>query len=217
MRQRPLPEKMLEYALNDVRYLLEIADKLEESLREKNRYEWFEQSLQQAHDRSFARHNEKTDPWRVNGSGRLKPKGLHFLKELWHWRDEEAREWDKPCFMVAGNKLLIEWCEMLTNDQVPNVPRQMRPDRKRRMMKVIERSQQVPAADWPEKIRHPRHHWTEEEEAELDRIINRRNSRATELEIDPSLIAPRAILEAIATGRELSDPLLPWQAELLAG
>src|SRR5436190_2973488 len=39
--QRPLPQHMAEYAMNDTRYLLPLAQKLETDLRERGRYEWF--------------------------------------------------------------------------------------------------------------------------------------------------------------------------------
>ncbi|MCA1658536.1 MAG: ribonuclease D, partial [Verrucomicrobiaceae bacterium] len=44
--QRPLPRQMAEYAMNDTRYLLPLAEKLEAELRERGRLEWFQQSCQ---------------------------------------------------------------------------------------------------------------------------------------------------------------------------
>jgi ribonuclease D len=38
--QRPLPARMLDYAVNDTRYLLPLADKLEKELRDVVRLEW---------------------------------------------------------------------------------------------------------------------------------------------------------------------------------
>src|SRR5205809_3887562 len=46
--QRPLPRHMAEYAMNDTRYLLPLAEKLEMDLRERGRMEWFRQSCQRA-------------------------------------------------------------------------------------------------------------------------------------------------------------------------
>ena len=39
---------MAEYAMNDTRYLLPLAEKLEADLRERGRLEWFQQSCQRA-------------------------------------------------------------------------------------------------------------------------------------------------------------------------
>src|SRR5438445_7757688 len=39
--RRPLPKRMLEYAINDTHYLLPLADRLEADLRQLDRLEWF--------------------------------------------------------------------------------------------------------------------------------------------------------------------------------
>src|SRR5215467_2016615 len=45
---RPLPPRMIKYALNDVHYLLPLAAKLEEALDRLDRHEWFRQSCERA-------------------------------------------------------------------------------------------------------------------------------------------------------------------------
>ena len=42
--KRPLSDIMVEYALNDVHYLLDMGDMIVAGLKEKGRYEWFEES-----------------------------------------------------------------------------------------------------------------------------------------------------------------------------
>ena len=51
--RRPLPETMLRYAVDDVRYLLPLADLLGEKLRESGREEWFLQSCRSLQVHSF--------------------------------------------------------------------------------------------------------------------------------------------------------------------
>ena len=51
----------------------------------------------------------------------------------------------------------------------------------------------------------------------MNDLERRRNKRAEELGIDPTLIAPRSSLIALAgNGHEHEAELLPWQRELLA-
>lgn len=214
-RQRPLPHKMLEYALNDVRYLLQIADSIESTLKEKGRHQWFIESINNAKTKALSRNVPRVDPWKINGSGKLQPHGLHYLRALWTWRDAEAQKWDRPAFMVMGNKQIIAWAEQLAKGQRIHTPKHLRPDRQNRLFKALDAARDAPEADWPQKPRNPRHRWTEEEEAHLDAIIAHRNKNAEELGIDPSLIAARATLEALATNRDLPDPLMDWQKSLL--
>ncbi|MEM7602563.1 MAG: ribonuclease D, partial [Verrucomicrobiota bacterium] len=68
--KRPLSQKMLEYAFNDVRYLLDLAEKFELRLKEAGRYEWFLQSCDAARDNVFERSDRvQRDAWRVTGWG----------------------------------------------------------------------------------------------------------------------------------------------------
>ena len=63
--RRPLSPTMVTYALNDVNYMLDMADKLTAALREKGRMGWFEEicrhSMERARERHLAGHQ---DPWR---------------------------------------------------------------------------------------------------------------------------------------------------------
>ena len=88
--KRPLSPKMIEYALNDVRYLLEMGRKIVEELDRKGRREWFEESCEAARSRVLDRDDNRDEAWRIQGSGKLLPQGLAYLRSLWTWRDREA-------------------------------------------------------------------------------------------------------------------------------
>jgi methyl-accepting chemotaxis protein len=100
---------MVEYALNDVNYLLEMGDMIVAGLKEKGRYDWFEESCLAARQKVLDRDDSKEESWRVQGSGKLDGYGLACLRAIWQWRDAEAKAWDKPSFMVAPNRQLLEW------------------------------------------------------------------------------------------------------------
>ena len=53
--RRPLSEKMLEYALNDVRYLLPMGEMIVAELRERGRYDWFVEGCEAARTRVIER------------------------------------------------------------------------------------------------------------------------------------------------------------------
>ena len=214
--KRPLSEKMLEYARNDVRYLLPLAAKVEAKLKELGRYDWFLESCEASRDRVMAREAEEKESWRINGSGKLRPRGMAFLKYLWGWRDEEAASWNRPSFMVATNKQLIAWSEILSNDGEIEASPKMRPDRRRRLYQAIEKAQKIQKEDWPKKPKRERHRKDEAFEEKLKELMSRRNDIAKELGIDPSVIASRPVLEQIV-GEKVrpKEILLKWQAGLL--
>ena len=215
--KRPLTEVMEKYALNDVLYLLPMAEMIVEQLKEKRRYEWFLESCEAARNKAIQRQLVvKEDRWRIKGSGKLSSKGLNYLRALWMWRDAEAASWDRPTFMVAGNKQLLEWVQSLVNGDKPRLPKHYRSRRLKSFDLAVQQAQSVPEADWPEKIRGQRRRKDKDFEEILNRYLAHRDRVAEALGIDGSLIASRAPLEALAAGHEgAHDLFMKWQRELL--
>ncbi|MCB1089827.1 MAG: ribonuclease D, partial [Verrucomicrobiae bacterium] len=85
--RRPLTEKMLSYAFNDVRYIVPMARSFVHRLEECGRMSWFIESCDSA--REYAANREERpseEAWRVNGWGSLDRLGMAYLKALWYWR-----------------------------------------------------------------------------------------------------------------------------------
>jgi len=214
--KRPLSPKMVEYALNDVHYLLEMGDMIVERLKEKGRYGWFEESCLAARQRVLDRDDSKEENWRVQGSGKLEPRGLAYLKALWHWRDGEAKSWDRPSFMVSPNRQLLEWSIDLAAGKNPSFPSHYRPDRVKRLRATLEEVRQSPESGWPERPSGKRRKRDKDFERKVDELIKTRETVAADLDIEGSLIAPRAVLESLAAGESVAeDVLLSWQRECL--
>lgn len=215
--KRPMTPTMLEYAINDVVYLLPMGECIVEELIDKGRYDWFVQSCEAARKKILERDENREELWRINGSGRLSPRGLAYLRALWNWRDAEAASWDKPSFMVVNNKQMIEWADQLSQDQTIALPRHLqRPERLRRYEKAIAAAAALADDDLPEKIRPPRRKKDAAFERAVDAIIQKRDVAASALDIDPSLLIARSVAESIAAGEtEIPDCLLPWQIEQL--
>lgn len=214
--KRPLSEKMVDYALNDVHYLLEMGDKIVHQLKQKGRYEWFTESCQAALDKVASRDESKDEQWRINGSGKLDSLGLAYLRGLWNWRDNEAKAWDKPCFMVAPNRLLIEWSQLLADGKKIDLPKHYRADRLKRFHEMLRETAALPESEWPSRPVTKRRKRDRDFDARVDSLIANRNQIASELDIDGSLLASRAILESLAADEATpEDLLMSWQIELL--
>src|SRR5438034_4791769 len=71
--RRPLPARMLAYAINDTHYLLPLADRLESELRERDRFDWLRQSCQSAIEQAaMERIRDDDELWRIRGSGSVR-------------------------------------------------------------------------------------------------------------------------------------------------
>ena len=105
-RRRPLSEAQLRYSLEDVRHLLEIADRLTKALGEARRVDWAESEfadfLQQIADRS------EEDRWRrLSGLHTLNRRGLEVARRLSDWRTHDARKSNRPLRNVLRDDLLV--------------------------------------------------------------------------------------------------------------
>ena len=70
---RPLPARMLQYAVDDVHYLLPLAAKLEEELERVHRRDWFRQSCERAIELAAAERERVQDElWRIGRSRRAR-------------------------------------------------------------------------------------------------------------------------------------------------
>jgi ribonuclease D len=214
--KRPLSPKMIEYALNDVDYLLEMGDLIVAGLKDLDRYRWFEESCAAARQKVLDRDDSKEENWRVQGSGTLDRRSLAYLRGLWQWRDAEAKAWDRPSFMVLTNRHLLEWCIDLAAGKTISLPHHFRPDRVKRYRSSIAAIQAMAESDWPERACVKRRKRDKDFEKKVDALIKTREQIAAQLDIEGSLIAPRAILEALAAKEvKPSHVLLNWQRECL--
>ena len=211
---RPLSEQMVEYALNDTRYLLEIAARLEDDLCRLGRWGWFEESR----DRMIAstrdtKERDDTTVWRISGSSALSPRAQAVLRILWFWRDAEARAWDRPPFHVIGNEDMLRVADQVSKGSDYSTPR-MNGRRRKSFEVVLALALQIPECEWPvmEKVRRKRA--PKDHLARFEALKKTRDAAAAELGLDPAIVAPRGALEAIALDAA-SPALMTWQRLLL--
>jgi ribonuclease D len=214
--KRPLSPKMVEYALNDVNFLLEMGVIISGKLREQGRYGWFEESCEAARRKVLERDEAKEEMWRIRGSGRLDRRGLACLRALWEWRDAEAKAWDRPSFMVLPNQQLLEWCNNLAGGKSITLPRHFRMDRVKRFRDAVDAMQALKPEEWPERNTMKRRKRDRSFETRVDELLRQRDKVAAKLDIEGSLIAARASLESLAAGEATAaELLLCWQRECL--
>lgn len=105
-RKRPLSANQIEYALDDVRYLLPIADILETRLKELGRLNWLKEETEYLISEIAMR--DSADRWsRISGIHTLNRRGLEIARRLYKWRLEMALANNKPVRQLIRDDLLI--------------------------------------------------------------------------------------------------------------
>jgi ribonuclease D len=105
-RRRPLSPGQLRYALDDVRHLLDLADRLSERLSALGRAEWAESEYRALVESVEGRSDE--DRWRrLPGLHQLNRRGLEAARRLAEWRREDARRANRPLRYALRDDLLV--------------------------------------------------------------------------------------------------------------
>ena len=213
---RPLSEKMEEYARNDTHYLLALAEKLEKQLMEHDRLDWFQQTCERAMvSAAIDRERDMEEIWRIRGSGLIRGREAAVLRALWYWRDREAQRFDRPSFHVLRNDQLLEIARASVRGETPQF-RHFSERRAHDFRTTIEDALALKEEEWPETRRRRGVRPTQEMERAAEAMRKRRDQAAHELKIEPSFIAPRATIDAIAADGACAERLLvSWQRTLL--
>ncbi|HLG70284.1 MAG TPA: ribonuclease D [Chloroflexota bacterium] len=105
--RRPLTDKQLRYAADDVRYLLPVADRLKQRLAELGRQEWVTEEMRALETADAYAADEEV--WRkVTGQGTLSGRQAAVMRELAHWREETAAQRDLPRGWLIKDATLVE-------------------------------------------------------------------------------------------------------------
>ena len=216
--RRPLTERMEQYARNDTHYLKPLADLLEAELVAQERREWHREFCARfIVDSAVVPTADPDREWRVKGSHLLAPRGLTVLRELWKWREKEAVAANRPPYFVLMPETMVALAQAAADALPVNnlIPRRFSPRRHAGVMEAIRRG--LASEQHPRPLRHQGQRLTDAQTRRYRDLERRRNHRAVELNLDPSLIASRAMLLALARNGDgpMEDCLMKWQRELL--
>jgi ribonuclease D len=107
-RRRPLSEEQCAYAVEDVRHLLPLCDRLTPHLRKLGRLDWLREECARFEQPELYRREDGSETPRIKGSGSLDHRSLHVAREILRWRDEAAQTLNRPARTVLRDHLVIE-------------------------------------------------------------------------------------------------------------
>jgi len=107
-KARPLTTKQLEYAADDVIWLMPVYQHLQERLEARDRLTWLNEEQATLCNIDTYNADDQTVFWRVKGSNKLKGKHLAALRELAAWRERMAKERNIPRRRMLADEPLLE-------------------------------------------------------------------------------------------------------------
>ncbi|MDP2958464.1 MAG: HRDC domain-containing protein [Longimicrobiales bacterium] len=230
--ERPLIEGMLEYAADDTRHLLRLADLLAADLRSAGRDGWAADECRALEDNALeGPESEPEDPvTRVKGARDLTPREVTALRGGLEWRDHLARERDRAPFRIVGDQPLVEAVLRRPLDQreladIKGFPSGLARSDGAELLQRFDHVAQLPDGDllpYPRGSRRGPGRPPPEVEALAEKLKSARNRRAEELGLDRGTLMANALVQAIAleAPEDLAalarlDGIRPWQVEVV--
>ncbi len=218
--RRPLKPEQLHYAATDVVFLAAIAEKLKADLKDKGRWEWLEQDVEQMIKTSQRKADPNRAYLRFKRNNKLEKSSLNILKALAAWRESTASKRNLARGFVIPDSVLLQLAiqKPSTTADIQQIdglhPRAAERyqstllkivDQYRNVMETLEQSSSLSPKD-------------KRLIAQMRELVQK---KADELQVEPALLASRKQLEALIgsleNGQPIPERLQGWRHTIITG
>ena len=218
--KRPLSKAQIEYALNDVRHLVPLYERLLSSLERDERLEWLESDFEHLEDPATYTVLPEEQWRRLKRVSSLKRRQMAVAREVAAWRELEAQRRDIPKRWVLGDESVVEIAR-----RTPATPQELFAirgvgDKLQRsatagVLAAVARGLAVPEESLPvlERRRRPA---AKDIDGAVDLMVALVRLRAREHGVAMPVLASRDDLESLASGdREAHRLLEGWRHDIV--
>ncbi|MBE0509390.1 MAG: ribonuclease D [Chromatiales bacterium] len=215
--RRPLEEVQLSYAADDVRHLCQVYLRQVQRLRELGRETWLNADFAALSD-STRYSNPPELAWqRIKGSNRLHGVQIAVLQALAAWREQQARQQDKPRRWILKDEVVLDMARLMPGslDRLARI-RGLDESCLRRhgesLLREIALAKETPKANWPHPKTGPR--LPAEQEPLVDVLMALLRERCQQQAISPGAVAGRRDLERLVMGERDLPLQQGWRAAI---
>jgi ribonuclease D len=215
--RRPLSLEQLQYAEDDVRYLVPLYQNLVDALQEAGRIPWLYEETRELESPALHRTEPEAAWKRLKGLDRLRPEQRATAKVLAHWREEMAIKHDKPRGWILADDALREIAERLPGkpadlEAVRTLPAGLLRRRGEELLALVARGRELaqsePAAFIPPKPE-------AQKLAMVTKLMNLARTTAEELKVSPEILATRRDVEQLVFSRRTDRLSSGWRKEVI--
>ena len=215
--RRPLSAAQVEYALDDVRYLLPLRDALTAELERLGRSAWLEEDLRELVDPALIVVDPDKAWQRFKGVRDWDEGRARLLASLAAWRERRAMSRNRPRGWILDDAVLREVVQSVPRDRaalarIPEMPEGVVKHSGDELLALVEAADitdpppPLPRRERPDPVL----------VARTKRLSSVVQAVAQELGIAAEVLATRKLLEEIARGADAAQTLHGWRASLLA-
>lgn len=220
--KRPLTDRQIEYALEDVRYLIEIAKKQDRRLKQRGRTEWASEECLQFVNGLIETQRTRSEAWtKLPKVSKLSGVELAIVQDLFLWRERIAEETNRPLRNILRDDLMVDLAHRhpRTEEEVMATRDMQRGSYRKHaeeLVEVINKSSERPKSDWPAKLKPPEMDGSKQEEHVLSKLLAIALANCcAESDLSPAMVATANDLREFA--RWYSNPKSVAQPRLARG
>lgn len=211
--KRPLSAKQIEYAGDDVRYLLPLHERLNRALQEKSREGWSQEDCIQLCGNSERFEPDLDNCWlRVKGYFRLSDRQLAVCRSVARWRELQAVEKDLSRRRIMSDELIIKIAATQTDagmlSGLDSYTARLGRAEVATLTQAIETGLQTLESEWPVINRQKP---SAEEKQQLSHLLELVQHEADALSIQPSVLCSRKEVEKLMHGARQGRLFTGWR------
>jgi len=205
--RRPLSQNQIQYAIDDVRYLMPAYESLLEKLKQLNRSNWMKGEVSNWEDSAtFALPDPQTRYMKIKSLRSLKPRNMAVLRELAAWRERLAVTRDCLAKSIVRDETLLEIARKMPADikdlsSIRGFYHKELGKSGKAIIESVKRGNKVPEDELPTLPESDGYSTTRGIEELLSAFVQ---IRSEELKIEPSVLADRKRIHSFATHFEQS-------------
>lgn len=153
--RRPLSMDELDYAMDDVRYLIAVYKELKQKLDSTQRSSWIEKDSRAMSDPENYE-VDKSQLWRrLKGVLKLKGEKLQIASDLCRWREDLAQRQNRPRRWIAKDDALVEIARQKPGDleallRIPELSEKTARRHGDELLKIAAHAETIDPTQWPQ-------------------------------------------------------------------
>jgi ribonuclease D len=195
--RRPLSQSQLGYAALDVIYLLPIYFQLKKKLAELGRKKWIDEEMSRLIEEASTKEDLSQYFQKVKGAWKLPSEKLSALQLICEWREQEARDKNKPRGRIIDDKTIVEIVSSATQSkkslsQIEGMHPYLVERYSEKLLGLIKEGLARPAKEHPAPLTEPLPKHMGSTIKKLKQIVN---TKAELLNIAPEILARKKDIE----------------------
>ena len=216
--RRPLASEQLRYALDDVIYLAQIYQILQQQLQHQGRENWLQEDFYYLVDPETYSVDPSREWQRVKGQQRLKGVELAVLQVLAAWREREAQKLDRPRRWILKDQLMLDISRRRPKqkqqlEKIRGVETRVIKRWGEEILHLVEAGLALPKEAWP-RVKRPSPRLSLKQEAMADLLMCALRLIAEEQKVSPTALSSKSDVARLVNGERDLAVLHGWRRAL---